>query len=240
MGTIEEGKVQETTTGTNGDGDAAKADDPMKNLKAEFNRKIGNVENQTKQQIDALTQANSDLQNLLRQQAVANAPAKEPEDDELWITDPGKAKAQFREQLLTEMRAEQAAATQAASAQQNKYQEMAVDFPELYQAQSELVVKANEIFNKVPEKDRTNPHVVEATILKAATQLGIKPKGQRSEADKEFVGSSSGKPNKPDTQEEAPSNMMEFARLLGRPVDDPEYKKRLSKTRERKDWLSYK
>jgi len=215
--------------------ESSQNEDPMKNLKSEFDRKLKNLEANASEKMDALTKANTEL---LQRLAPQPKPA-EPEDDDLWLTDPGTAKENLRKQILAEVRQEAATAQQATQVQQTTYNEMAKSFPELYEPNSPLVRKANEYFSKVAAEQKTDPNVIEASILKAAMEIGLKPVSKRTKSDTDdFVAGSSKKTAK--AGGEMPDTMMQFAKLLGQPVDDPKYIERLRKHASRKNWMNYK
>lgn len=221
--------VQETPTDQAGE----VPEDPIKNLKTEFGRKIENlnkVQTDTSSHLKALTDATQKLAEQLR-------PKQDPSDEDAeWLTEPAKAKAKLKEEIRAEIEQSQAAVTQAQASQQAKYNELLGQFPELGNPSNELVKKAQSF---IGDRQLT-PELMEAAVFRAATEMGVKPASLRDSGSDEFTGSSSKRTSKPDTKGDVPDTMMQFAQLLGQPVDDPEYQKRLKKHMERKDWMRYR
>jgi hypothetical protein len=189
----------------------APAADELKNLKAEMNRKLSNLES-----------TNAALLEQMKAFAKPAAPAA-PEsgkkvsvfDDEDQFAESVVAAADAR---ISKRMADQAASQAKANAVIGKLMN---EFPELGDASNPLTVKANEIFAALPEEDKSHRLALDAAVKQAALEMGIKPKSKRSddENDAFSLGGSRGAGKSRRETDEVDARTLEFAKLMGADVD---------------------
>lgn len=201
--------------------------DEFKNYKAESNRKLANIDAQ--------------LQQLLA--SVKPAPTSSTPIKKVSVFEDEDAYAQ-RISDETERRIE--AKMNAISAQQSKHQAIVqsiiTDYPEANDTGSELHKRAQEIYAAYSDDDKGNSLAMRTAVTSAAAEIGLKPKSKRtSKQDDSFsMGSStrsSGSSNRSSGLDDA---TIEFARRLGRPVDDPKYIAKLKETAKQGAWKGNK
>lgn len=221
--------------------ETSQSSDTYKNLKAEVDRKLGNIteELQKTQQMNA--QLLLQLQQSQKASAVQSQPSTpEPSIGDLIYENPNKAaeiiKRQAKDEVLAQVRAEQ----QAQQRQADVISRLVMDYPELSDASNPLTKKAVERYTAMSEMDRQSPASYESAVLRAAVELGVKPRSQRESdpSDGFTLGSNQSRGDSKKAEEEADKSMMAFAQLLGVDVKSEDVKKRL-KGRQRKNWLKY-
>ena len=211
--------------------------DPTRNLKAEMDRKFGNINDQLSKIAESLTSA---------QQARQPEPTPPADDlEQLAYSDPRRYAEVIKQQTLQEVRADQQRLQQQQEAQNQVISRIYSDFPEVNTPGHKLYDKVQEMVKALPEEQRANPASWESLVYRAALETGVKPRALRKNDDSEaddFVmsgsrGSSSIK--QPRKKEDVDPRTLEFARLMGMPVDKPEYMDRLKKYSKR-DFSRYK
>lgn len=211
--------------------------DPLNNIKQEFGRKLGNVETQ----VAELTKANQQL--LAQLQNIATPKVQETTEslEDLWYKDPIKAASTIS--AATEKRIEEKMAKQAAAAQksQQTLNSLAREYPELNDDSHPLTKKAIEIYNSLEESEKTSPMAYKLAVKEAAMELEVKPSSKRSYDDNYSMGSTGNTSGNRERgkRDEVDANTIAFARMLGRPVDDPKYMERLKQYSKRKTWTKY-
>jgi hypothetical protein len=226
-----------------GQGDSGEQD-PIKNVKSEFNRKFDDVTSQIQRQNQEMSAAmNAILETLSTKQQAA--PAQEENMADLAITDPAKY-AQIIENRATQ-RAMQAV-TQVTQQQQQNTQviaEYASKFPEFSDSNSELAKTAIAEYQKLSPKLKDTREGTEMALLKAVQMTGAIPmdKRKKQEANEDFTTSAStGQSTQRRQQQREPDldpKTIGFAEQLGVNVKDPEVLKRLKKYAGRKNWNKF-
>jgi len=222
----------------------------LESVKADFTSQLKALQDNTSDQFTRLTQSTEQLnsymkQNQDREQKVVNQ-GKSEADAELWLTDPEvaakKMRAEMKAELKAEMQEDQKATVAQNSQVQGTFNEIAKEFPELYQANGELQKRANEYFMKDPSAANPHPNLVSSCVYRAAMDLGLKPLSQRTENEEDFSGSVNDKNDKKsgEKSDKLDPKMLEFAEHLGKDITDEKYLARLTKHKGRKNWGQYR
>lgn len=191
------------------------APDPIVNLKAEMNRKLGN-----------LTDTNSRLEAQLAAIAASLKPAAPAtpekkvsvfEDEEAFAQSLEARVASRLDQVLSQR--DQHSATIAA---------LVNDYPELADGSSELTVRAVEIFNSMSPADKASSIAYKTAVQSAALEHGVRPKSKRAkstENDSFSLGASSGgsEPRRA-AKGQLDERTKLFAEAVGLNLDDPKNK----------------
>lgn len=231
-------------------------EDRLYNLKMETSRKMEALQAQLAEQnkrSEAMLQAMIQLQ---QQKAAAKQDIASSEDEFDVGIDPiddpkkyaARVAAKAAEKATKKVQEEQARASQVQAEQQAALLNLVGDYPELNDANSELHKQALQLSQSMPEGYRNSSIGLKAAVREAAANLGVLPVSKRTktnDSDDFSVdsGAAEGRQSKRSTKKddsEVDSNMLAFAELLGRPVDDPKYIERLKKTAQRKDWKRFK
>lgn len=202
---------------------APKADE-IKNLKAEYDRKIGNLEAMNKRILDQVAAT-------IKPQAAV----KHENLDDTWFDNPRKAADLVKEEIRSE-----AAMAQRTSA---TLSQLVQEFPELNDTGSELYKKAVEIYDSFSPQDKLNPSVAyRAAVREAAMETETKPVSKRPrESDDDFSLSGGGgsRPRAGGRRgDNLTQNTKDFAELMGVDHEKPEVKERLKKYAKR-TWKHY-
>lgn len=224
---------------------------PIDQVKAEFARKTDNI------------LAQIEKQNVQMQEALAAMTAAQNQRTQQPQNDPGKTIAEELEQLsmnnpaayaarVAELATNQAlaaqdrvnqAANQRRSAENKIIGELVTDYPELNDNTSELYRAAMKSYEKLSSQDKLNPLAMKSSIRDAAAELGVIPMKKRKVDDPDtFVapGSMGGGRERTPRKEKLSQDTLAFAELLGRPVNDDNYRKSLEATAQRKSWTKYR
>jgi chromosome segregation ATPase len=211
------------------DVDSKKSDDqdPIKQLKGEFNRK----HEKTNELLNQLVNTQAQLQEALSKLAKP-APKQEPIDDDiesLMYSDPKaysqRIKEEAKREALEEMRRE-------SSSQSSVNQTIAVlagEYPELSDNDSDLTKKTVEILKTASEAEKMNARTYEYAVMKAAQQLDVKPRSKRPAAEEDFVAPSYTSPqsrSKKRSTEQVVTQNKDMAKAFGLNLDDPKVKER--------------
>lgn len=223
-------------------------EDPVKQVKTEFSRKIENINS-------VLAEQNRQMQAVI--EALANSNKKpnstqsdDDIDEDLVLNDPKKFAKQVREKAVNEATA--AITKQTQQQQQVQVQEsqalaaLRSDYPELNDASSELAKKAIEIYN---QNGSQGAIAVRAAVREAASELGLQSskfrKNSSNSSDNFSVsgeGNTSGNTRAGDRsakKSKVSENTLAFAQLLGRDVNDKKVMERIEKYSQRKNWKRY-
>lgn len=217
--------------------DSGAADDPIANLKSEFNRKF---ENQQKE-LKTLSDTNASLSAQLKQikPAAPTEPKKKPLD-QIFYEDPEAhariLKDQAKAELKEELRQEQAQATRTSQAMAK----MANEYPELTDQNSDLTKKTLEIYNAYSDDEKRDPKALRLAAFEAVQDLGVKPMSKRT--DDEIFSLSQGGGNRPPRR--GPSDKLDartedLAAVMGLDYRDPKVAARLKERAQRKNYKSY-
>ena len=207
--------------------------DSLENMKAEFNRKLSNME-----------QANQVLRNQLSTMLKAAAPAAAPKTENLedvWFDKPEVAAAKIEQRVLEKVNA----AAQSTQRTNSTIAKLTQDFPELMDDQSDLTKKAVEIYSSFTDDEKSSPVAYRAAVKEAALELGVKPKSQRREEQEEddfsFSGSGAGRARtegRASRRDTVDPRTIEFAKMVGLDVSDPKVKENL-KSHQKRSWRNY-
>ena len=201
------------------------ADDPIKNLKSEFNRKLGNLEESNRKLMEQLS-------------ALVNPKPKAPEPsklDDVWYQSPAEAARIIKEETRAEIRKELDAERQLQTKQAQVINSLVAEFPELSQQDHDLTKRAVEIYNSLPDDEKQSPIAYKAAVKEAALELDIKPKAKRQtkkEDDSFSFGSGGGSSRRPSSDSEIDKVRESLAEKFGLKMT-PELKDKLKKTAKR-------
>lgn len=206
--------------------------DPINNLKAEFNRKIENSNQQ-------LLAAIENLKN-------ANKPTPPPPGAPKKISDLIFEDADQAAELI-EQRAEERVMKRINQQQNlnNTFTQLYNDYPELSDDSSELTKMAKANLAQHSVADRQNPVLIKLAARDAAAELGVMPKSKRGSGDDySFGGTGSSRGGKsPSKSKEDPADalILETAANIGLDIENPKVKERLlSRKRSPEEWLQYR
>jgi hypothetical protein len=208
----------------------------LTNVKAEFSRKLSNIE----QKYSNLESTNAQLLATLQAMSAPKAaPTSKLED--VWFDKPSEAAARIKNEAkneaLQEIRSEQA----AAARNNQTLSQLVSEFPELSDGNHDLTKKAVEIYSAMSPEDKTSPLAYKAAVREAASELAIMPKSKRREDDDFSIsggGSSSVRgESRPSRQGGGIDKATEeFARLVGVDIDDPKVKERIKSKHNRRTY----
>jgi hypothetical protein len=233
------------------DGSPIESADPTLNLKSEFNRKIGNVQEQLQKNNEALQALMNRLATQDKPRSAetsANTPDKSSKIKELWYQDEAaaanliveeavqRATGSIRKELETERKV-----TQRESRVLN---EIFQDYPEIGDQNSALYKKAVETYNALPEEDRANPLAYKVAVRDAAIDLGVQPmKKRQSAGNDDFTmssgGYSSGSQSRGKKADDIAPEALAFAQAVGLNINDKKTLENL-KNHSKREWLKYK
>jgi hypothetical protein len=212
------------------------ANDEIKNLKAEFSRKLDNTNSQLQAVLEAL------------KKPAAPAPAapaqKAPSAEDFWYDEPAKAKALLESEIATKVKAEITTESKREREYQQRFQTVVNglynDYPELNDESHEMTKRAREIYSTFSDAEKAEPLALDVASRRAASEFGIRPKSKRGENDDNFTLSGSASGTKPaKKKEEISEATLMAAQLMGRDINDPKVKERLKAAASRKKWNSY-
>jgi hypothetical protein len=227
-------KTEDTGNSTPDTGASVPADE-IKNLKAEFSRKMDN-----------LAQANAQLLKQLEtlvKPAPQATPTAEPDLDKLWFDSPAKAAQIIEERAEKRMEAKQAKRDEVIRKQNEVVSQLVTEFPQLQNPSSELAKEALRIYQGYSDEERNNPASYRAAVNEAALKKGVRPKSMGGDdADEAFsVGGpkSGASGSKAPKKGELDERVSLAAQLLGLDVNDAATKKSLAKRQGRENWIKY-
>lgn len=213
------------------------------NLKAEMDRKIGNIEANLKKATDTLAQQLAAINQKfgVQQTVAAAAPVKKTFRDAFY-EDEDAAIATVKK----ETRDEVFAALNAQNRQNQILGQLYTAYPELADVNNDLTKKALEIHQALSEDERLSPLSYKVAVADAADQLGVLPMSKRktdSNEDEDFVmgqGRTITTPGKKPGKGELPPEMLEFATSLGLDVSDSKIVDSIKGNhRNSQDWQRY-
>jgi hypothetical protein len=203
--------------------DAQEQPDPIKNLKAEMERKLGNV-------ADTLKKQNEALEAYMRAQAPASPKQVEENLEDLIYSDPKRYAQIIEDRAVAKAEERVLSKTQKSNQINNTIAALSQDYPELQSDGSELTKKALEIYKSLGEEGAA---AIRAAVREAAVELGVQPMSKRKNTDDYSFGSGGnvGRQPRKEREPELDQETIDLARLLnegtGRDVNSPEFKKRL-------------
>ena len=246
MDTQKEDIVESQTDAIEGNDNHPSPEEMLKNTRAEFSRKLGNVESR-------LNDTTAALQAMLNQlnesrSSGSSQPAKRPTKD-LLFDNPEEYAEQITQEAVRQ-------ATQVVTRQQeanNMTQAAIADvssrYPEFAQAGSEAAALAVQKANALPKNLKGTAEGARLVMLEAAAELGLVPVSKRtqqraSSSDSEPVGgsgrSSSQQQRQVDSKKpKVDAKTLAFAELLGIDIKDPKRLEGLEKASSREFHKKY-
>lgn len=210
--------------------------DPVHNVKQEFNRKLGNVE----EKMSRLEQTNAallqQLQGLVAPKQEPTAPSKTIND--VWLDNPEAA----ADMVASAAEARVMSRLTAQAQESNTIAQLASEFPELTDNNSALTKRAIEVYGSFSKEDKKSPVAYKAAVREAAMELGIVSSSKREqyEDDVSVKGSGSNKARQEQGGKrrtaEIDADTAEFARLVGVNIDDPKVKERIKSRHSRRTY----
>jgi phage terminase small subunit len=197
---------------------AAPAADEIKNLKAEIDRKLGNV-----------TSSLNQFMEQMKQQVVPTAPKQEKKLSELIYEDADAYTAKVIEEAERRVETKLSKRDELMQKQQQVINTLVSDFPELSQTDSDLTKKALEIYNSLSNDEKANPLAYRTAVKEAALDLGVKPKSKRTTSSDDSFSLGTEAPRKPAKTDKLDEATTWFAEMLGR---DPKKVQEVSKKRK--------
>jgi len=222
---------------------ASQEQDPIKQIKSEFGRKQDNVMNE----LNALKAQLGQIADTVISAAATKKQEANGGDD---LPDPIMDPKGYKEALKRELRTELDSSISMERERNQTLSTLVSQYPELQQADSELTKTALNIYNQLSPREKQSPAAYRLAVVQAAQETGVLPVNKRSNnkpsGDEDFTISSSSSSNtrraNTNKKEEAlDDRTLEFARLLGRPVDSPEYIKNLKSTvsKRKRSWSKF-
>lgn len=203
----------------------------------------------------------SSLEKKLEQLAVNSQPVRqEPIDSEkledLVFADPAKFASKIAEKVRSDVSAEKAKSDSESFEFSNTFSNLSEEYPELLKPSSDLYTKARELLVKYSNGKPNDAAALERAVFRASNELGIPALKYRKNEDNmssdyndddSFSGSSSsgqtsGNKKSRNKEGDLDPRTVEFARMLGRPVNDPAYIKKLKEIEKNRkgNWGKYK
>jgi hypothetical protein len=217
----------------------------IENVQSEFNRKMTKLADENSK----LSQQLSDLAGMVQQavQPRQQANSSQSDDDllaDLAYKDP-KAYA-----LKISDRAEQRAMRMvderlnANNQTNNTLSQLGLEYPELNDANSELTLKAVELYKRLSNEDRKSPLAYKAAVRDAAADLGVLPKNKRkatSETPEINSGNSStaAANSRQGQSKNVDAKTLAFAKLMGLDTSKKEVVERLKLRSQRTKWNKF-
>lgn len=167
--------------------------DELKNIKAEFNRKLGNVEETLKKSNEQLL---AQMQAMLKPKASVPATSESDDIEDLFYKDPKAYTARVVERTTQQINST-ISQREAETAQRNSVlTQLTKEFPELNVDDHELTQTAIKKYNDMARDSGATPATYRAAVYEAALEQGIKPRSKRpADSDDDFSlrGSGSGR-----------------------------------------------
>lgn len=185
--------------------------DPINNVKAEFGRKMGNIE----AQLAELANTTKSLMDKIQ----PKAPVQEESDDELLYSKPAEFKKKLVDTVETKVSQIIEHQNRAANERQQTLAALVREFPELNQADTELHTETLKALESLPKELQASPYGYRTAVYQAAATLGVQPKSKRKPTPKEnaddfsFSGSRSNAPKK--QKAELDPKLLMTAELMG-------------------------
>lgn len=214
----------------------SEAQDPIKNLKSEMERKLGN----TSDQLAKLAQQNAELtkyvQSLMK--PTTATPAAEEDIESLWFSKPAQVAQKIKEEATRDAMRAMSAKTDATNKVNQVIAEVVRQFPEASDVNSEFSKKTAEIYQKLVGEYGDNPALIKTAAYEAAQQLQLSS-GRRGQDTFSLGNSSSTSPQRSgQKQPDLAKETIEFAQIMGLDVSNPDVVKRL-KEKSQRNWTRY-
>lgn len=229
MDDIQNGSSNE---GQEGQGQESGAPDPLKNIKAEMDRKLGNVTEQLRLQSEMLERT------LQQMQAAKNtapaAPVEEP--------DPIIDAAGYKEHIKREVLGEVERRNSLSQATQSEIMRLQAMYPEFGENNSEAAKVALQKFQALDPALKGTPAGAKLVMMEAAAELGLVPASRRRRSESEDDYTVGGSPSQAAPQRSKQSSKkvddltLAFASKIGINVNDQNTRKELEKYAQRDRW----
>lgn len=225
--------------------------DPIKNLKSEMDRKLGNIEQMLagqNQQLQAQMEAALAAISTRQQAAQSAGPKKKLAD--LALESPDEFESEIDRRVDERASSIVSRATQSTNSTNAVLGQMTRDYPELNDSNSEMTKKAVEIYNSVvPKHLHGTPEGTRMAIREAAADLGVVPVSKRkkveADADEYVAPGNTGESRRASSgkkKDELSADQLAAAQLLfGSKLDvnDPKVRAELTKNANRKSYDKY-
>jgi hypothetical protein len=237
MSTENQGNPPDESSSTDEQGSARTQDSVL----AEVNRKFNKYSEENKKLSDQIAQ----LANLVsRQQPTQGKSASTDADAELEELSYSNPKEYARRVTMEARKEAQKTVSQAFQQQQDtnsRLAQLAQEYPELADNNSDLTKKAVDIYKNMPEDERMERNAYKVAVREAAAELALLPKAKRTAAAEPNISGKGSEPSKGRGSSSSSSSKidektLEIARLMGLNVDDKKQLERLQKRAERKNW----
>lgn len=209
--------------------------DPLVNLKAELNRKLSNSEQKMVEFAKTQEALLSKLNEMTQPKAAPAAKAEESLSD-IMYSDPDKYAALIEERAEKRIMGQISRQQAQVAKTQSVLSELQSEFPELASADHELTKKAVEVYNSLPEDERSSSLAYKVSVKQAALDLGYKPKSKRPADEEPSIGSGGRVPRKSNKLD---SSTEQLASMFGLNTSDPKVKERLIKSANR-EWTKFR
>lgn len=213
--------------------------DPIKNMKAEFDRKTATIAEQQRQ-------TQSQLEAILAEVQRSMAPKEPPRkaDKDLIYEDPEKYARQIREDAVREATETVTKQYQASQAVQSAVASLQSQYPEFAQDGSEASKLAVEKAGRLPAKLKGTAEGARLAMLEAAQELGLVMSSKRRTNVSQEEPVTGNRSSTTSSQARKPTGKVDektkaFAELLGLDFNDPKQVALLEKASTRKNWKSY-
>lgn len=213
--------------------------DPIKNLKAEFERKTANI---SQQQAETQRQLEAILAEVQKSMAPKEAPRKAAKD--LIYEDPEEYARQVREDAVREASEAVSRQYQASAAVTSAVNSLQAQYPEFAQEGSEAAKLAVEKASKLPAKLKGTAEGARLVMLETAAELGLVAANRRKTPVQQEEPVAGSRSSTTSSQSRKPSGKIDektkaFAELLGMDFNDPKQVGLLEKASTRKNWNRY-
>ncbi len=212
----------------------------LTNVKAEFSRKLSNIEAKYASLESTNAQLLATLQSISAPKAPA-APAAKLED--VWFDKPQQAADQIMAQAEERIMKRIDSRSDQLHRQNQTLSQLVSDFPELSDGNHEFTKKAVEIYSAMSAEDKTSPLAYKAAVKEAALEMGVMPKSKRKDDD--YVSSGNGS-NSSRNESRSPRSgagidkaTEEFAKLVGVNIDDPKVRDRIKSKHNRRSYNNW-
>lgn len=212
----------------------------LKNVQAEFYRKTDKLA----QENQRLSEQLAGLTNILQAQSRPSPSAVEDDLEDLAFKDPKQYARRVQEQAMAKAEQMIDSRIQQQNQSQQLIMQLAGDYPELNDANSELTVRAVSIYKTLSQQEQRSPMAYKVAVRDAAAELGILVKNKRSKNDSDGFAlsgnSNEGNRSRKGAKEvELDSRTIAVAELMGIKVGDKAVLERLKARAQRKSWGKY-
>ncbi len=213
--------------------------DPVRNLKAEMNRKLSNSDAKLQELANTNMALMQKLEEISRSVSKPQSAQNHEDMSDIFYKDPSRF-AQIVEERAS-AKAEKAASQreQAMRKTQGVLGQLQNEFPELADSGADLTRKSVEIYNSLPDEEKASSMSYRLAVQSAAIELGIQPKSKRPVSDEPTGSSSSnGRSGSSRRKEKLTPETEELAAIFGIDTSKSEVKERLIKSTNR-NWSQY-